>query len=93
MITYSNKKVGEVFVEIMNLYEANKQAEFFTITKIPDILLLKNLGIRPGIQIHIKTRYAFGGPLLLQVEGMYSVAVGKDIAKQIMVTAPVRETA
>jgi hypothetical protein len=66
------------------LYEAKKKNEFI-VAKTPDIALLKNLGIRAGTRIKIQHRYALGGPVLLWVEGTYTVAVGKDIAKQIEV--------
>ena len=54
-------------------------------TSIPDIRLLKNLGLRAGTRVKIQNRYALGGPVLLRVEGAYSIALGKDIAEQISV--------
>ena len=70
--------------DIKNLYEAKKRGNF-TITSVPNIELLENLGVRAGTQITIQSRYAFGGPVLLRIEDAYSVALGKDIAKQISV--------
>ena len=68
-----------------NLYEAKKGITF-SVKSVPDIGLLENLGVRAGTQVAVKNRYALGGPVLLYVENTYSVAIGKDIAKQIMVT-------
>jgi len=72
--------------KIENLYEAKKNG-LFTVISAPDIGLLENLGIRAGTEIIIQNRYAWGGPVLLRVEGTYSVALGKDIAKQIDILA------
>jgi len=70
--------------KIANLYEAKKLGTF-QVVSIPGIGLLENLGLRSGTQITLQNRYGFGGPVLLRVEGAYSVALGKDIAKQITV--------
>ena len=67
-----------------NLYEAKKNA-VFTVVSVPDIGLLESLGVREGSHITLQNRYALGGPVLLRVEDAYSVALGKDIAKQITV--------
>jgi len=67
-----------------NLYEAKKMGTF-QVVSVPGIGLLENLGLRNGTQVTLQNRYGFGGPVLLRVEGAYSVALGKDIAKQITV--------
>ena len=67
-----------------NLYEAKKMGTFQVIF-VPGVGLLENLGLRTGTQVTLKNRYALGGPVLLRVEDAYSVALGKDIAKQITV--------
>jgi len=67
-----------------NLYEAQKNKRLHVVS-VPNIGLLKNLGLRNGTEITIKNRYALGGPVLLRVEGTYSIAIGKDIATQIAV--------
>jgi Fe2+ transport system protein FeoA len=67
-----------------NLYEA-KTNKPLQVISVPNINLLKNLGLRIGTKIAIKNRYAFGGPVLLRVEDTFAVAVGKDIATQISV--------
>jgi len=67
-----------------NLYEAKAKCDF-QVASVPDIGLLESLGVRAGTQVTVQNRYALGGPVLLRVEGAFSVAVGKDIAKQIAV--------
>jgi len=68
-----------------SLYDTSVKKQY-TITQIPDIALLASLGIREGVVVELTTRYAFGGPVLLCVQEMYNVAIGKDIAKQIFVS-------
>jgi len=67
-----------------NLYEARTKCDF-QVASVPDIGLLQSLGVRAGTQVTVQNRYALGGPVLLRVEGTFSVAVGKDIARQIAV--------
>jgi len=69
----------------ISLYEAQKQGNF-QVTSIPKIGLLENMGLRIGTNILVQNRYAMGGPVLLTVEGAYSIAIGKDIAQQVAVT-------
>jgi len=68
----------------VNLYNAKKMGSF-QLVSVPDIGLLENLGLRAGTQVTLQNRYALGGPVLLRVEGAYSIALGKDIAQQISV--------
>jgi len=65
-----------------------KSNEVLTIVSVPSIALLECMGLRVGTQIKIKHKYAFGGPVLLKVEDSFLVAVGKDIAKQVVVSLP-----
>ena len=67
---------------ISSLYTADKSIGLQVIS-VPNISLLENMGLRSGTKITIQNRYAFGGPVLLRVEGAYSIALGKDIATQI----------
>ena len=69
----------------LNLYDG-KINRLMQIVAMPDISLLKSLGLRLGTSIKIQNRYSLGGPLLLRVEDSFSVAVGKDVAKQISVS-------
>ena len=67
-----------------NLYSAKKNA-VYNLIRVPDIGLLKNLGLSRGTTVAIRERYALGGPVLLNVEDSFDVAIGKDIAVQITV--------
>jgi len=69
---------------IVNLYEANRGGTF-QVASVPKIGLLENLGLRIDTQVTVQSRYALGGPVLLRVEGAFTVAIGKDIATQIAV--------
>ena len=69
----------------LSLYSAKKNTDFMVVSA-PDIGLLNSLGLRAGTKATVQNRYALGGPVLLRVEDTYSVAIGKDIAKQIEVT-------
>ena len=68
----------------ISLYEA-KKSDTFQVAYVPQIGLLEGLGLRIGTKVTVQNRYAFGGPVLLRVEGAYSIALGKDIAQQIAV--------
>lgn len=68
----------------MNLYKVKKNS-IYQVTEVPDEGLLENLGIRVGSEIEVKMRYRLSGPVLLCVEGSYTVALGKDVAKMIKV--------
>jgi len=77
-----NSKMSQT--RFANLYEAKRKGTF-QVVSVPGIGLLENLGLRAGTQVAVQNRYALGGPVLLRVEGTYSVALGKDIAQQITV--------
>jgi len=68
----------------MNLYAAEKNVPY-CVASVPEIGLLKNLGVRIGTKVSINQRYALGGPVLLNIEDSFFVALGKDIATQIAV--------
>jgi len=70
--------------QTINLYGAKKKGTFY-VKSVPDVGLLKSLGLRAGSEVKLQHRYAFGGPVLLSVGGEYQIAIGKDIAKQIAV--------
>jgi len=67
----------------VNLYNA-KRGFAYKVETVPDIGLLNSLGVRSNAVIRIKNKYSMGGPVLLQIDTC-SVALGKDIALQIMV--------
>ena len=68
----------------MNLYDANKN-DPLAVVSVPDIELLRGLGVRVGTPVAVQGRHAFGGPVLLRIDGTYTVALGKSIATQITV--------
>lgn len=76
--------------ENMNLYDAKEKGDF-QIVSVPEIGLLKNLGVHAGTNIAVQNRYALGGPVLLRVEGAFTVALGKDVARQITVREAVAQ--
>ena len=73
-----------MMVNEIDLYEAAKN-KTLQVVKIPDIGLMESLGLRPGTLLTIKNKYGFGGPVLLRIGETFTVAVGKDIAKQVVV--------
>jgi len=70
--------------EAINLYEARKKGTFH-VKNVPDVGLLKSLGLRVGSKVTVQNRYLFGGPVLLRIDGNYTIAIGKDIAQKIAV--------
>jgi len=66
----------------LNLYDI-KSRGLLIVVGVPDIGLLDGMGVRVGTQIQIQHRYGWGGPVLLRVEDAYTIAIGKDIARQI----------
>ena len=69
---------------LSSLYDAEKMG-MFQVVSTPGIGLLENLGLRTGTHITLQNRYSMGGPVLLRVEGAYTIALGKDIAECITV--------
>lgn len=67
----------------MSIYHLNKSSRCI-IEKMPEIALLKSLGLRTGMTVSIKSRLPFGGPIVVQM-GNRSIAVARDIAKDILV--------
>ena len=71
-------------MEIISLYKAEKNS-ILQIVSIPNVILLEHMGLRNGARIKICNRYIFGGPVVIQVEDTYVLAIGKDVAKHIQV--------
>lgn len=65
------------------IYTAQKNKNY-VICEIPNISLLKNLGMRKDTQVFKKHTYRLGGPVLVSVD-LREIALGKDIAEQIIV--------
>jgi len=66
-----------------SIYQA-KDGKEYVITSAPEIGLLRSLGIVKDKSIHKRMTYKLGGPVLLMVESS-EIAIGKDIAEQILV--------
>ncbi|MCL1881890.1 MAG: ferrous iron transport protein A [Oscillospiraceae bacterium] len=70
-------------MNVTNLYQADCGIAYQVVDSPKG--LLENLGIHAGSRVEIKIRYALGGPVLLNVENAYSIAVGKDVAEKVQV--------
>ncbi|MCC5910530.1 MAG: ferrous iron transport protein A [Clostridiaceae bacterium] len=67
----------------MSLY--NSKINFkCIIEKLPQINLLKSIGVREGMTVCIKSKQPFGGPVVIEM-GKRSVAIARDVAQQILV--------
>lgn len=71
-------------IETVSLYKAQKRVPL-QVASVPDVGLLQSLGLRVGSKVAVQHRYALGGPVLLDIEDSFYVALGKDIATQITV--------
>ncbi len=67
----------------MCLYNLNNNSKC-TVESAPSNGLLRSLGIRKGISLSIMTRQLAGGPIVVQI-GRRSIAIGRDVAEQIIV--------
>ena len=68
----------------ISLYRA-KTGNTYDVVTIPEVELLKSLGIRQGSSVEMICRYPLGGPVLLRIEDSSTVAIGKDIASLVSV--------
>lgn len=66
-----------------SIYDAALNVNY-TITQLPDEAILYSFGFRVGQSIVAKRRYCFGGPVLIEADTSL-IAIGKDMAKKIMV--------
>jgi len=66
-----------------SIYYARDNSQY-VITSAPDMGVLKGLGIIKDARVHKVFTFKMGGPVLLRV-GSREIAIGKDIAKKIMV--------
>ncbi|WP_318785080.1 FeoA family protein [Methanimicrococcus hacksteinii] len=67
----------------LNIYTAQNNTEF-VVESVPDAALLSCLGIYPKSVIRKSHCYKLGGPVILHLSSR-KVAVGKDLASQIIV--------
>jgi len=63
-----------------------KQGYTYNVSAVPELELLKSLGIRAGASLRVICRYPLGGPTLVCIEDSSTVAVGKDISTLVFVT-------
>jgi Fe2+ transport system protein FeoA len=68
----------------ISLYKAKKD-NIYNVVTVPDIELLKSLGIRQDTRVQVMCQYPLGGPTLVRIEDSSTVAVGKDIATLVTV--------
>ena len=61
-----------------------KKSYTYQIKDLPNLHLLKVLGVREGIKFTIQSKQPFGGPTVVRI-GNRSIAIAKDIAKDILV--------
>jgi DtxR family Mn-dependent transcriptional regulator len=54
------------------------------------VAFLDTLGLRPGVEIEVREKHPFGGPLVLRIDGE-DRTVGERVAQQIFVRHTVRE--
>lgn len=66
-----------------SIYNAKDGLEY-CVTSTPELGILRSLGIIRDAIISKQKTYKLGGPVLLMVESS-EIAIGKDIAKDIMV--------
>lgn len=66
-----------------NLYNV-KNGKHYIILRVPDINLLSSIGLFRGAEILKEHTYGLGGPVSLSLSTR-KIAIGKDIAKEIIV--------
>ncbi|NLJ99429.1 MAG: ferrous iron transport protein A [Tissierellia bacterium] len=67
----------------MSLCKCNRKNKYRVIG-LPDLYLLKVLGIREGTLFEVQSRQPLGGPMVVKV-GNRSIAIAKDVAREIIV--------
>ena len=66
-----------------NIYNAKDNVEY-VITSAPKLGILKSLGLTENAHVYKNMTHRLGGPVLLKVDSS-NIAIGKDIAEQIMI--------
>ncbi len=67
----------------MNLYNAKNGCNYIVVDT-PEENTLESIGIFPGAQVKIESRYRFGGPVAISL-GSRSIAIGKGLAEEILI--------
>jgi Fe2+ transport system protein FeoA len=66
-----------------DLYAA-PEGRRYRVVSVPDVKILRSLGIFPGAVVFKKKRYRLGGPALILI-ATREIALGKDVARAIVV--------
>lgn len=66
-----------------DLYAA-PEGRMYRVVRVPDVKILRSLGIFPGAVVLKKKRYRLGGPVLVELAAR-QIALGKDVARSILV--------
>ncbi len=77
------KSNNDLNKNIQSIYYAQDNIRYI-ITKVPELGILKSLGIVKDACVHKMMTHKLGGPVLIKIESS-EIAIGKDIADKIMV--------
>ena len=66
-----------------SIYNATDNFEYVIIST-PKLGILKSLGLVENAHVHKKMTHRMGGPVLIKI-GSSKIAIGKDVAEQIIV--------
>ena len=59
----------------------------------PDVAtFLDGLGVRPGVEVEVREKHPFDGPLVVAVGAADPITLGDKVARQILVRTPARTT-
>ena len=61
-----------------------KKTYNYKIENLPDLHLLRVLGLRKGTDFMVQSKQPLGGPIVVKV-GNRSIAIAKDVAREIVV--------
>ncbi|MCL2222156.1 MAG: ferrous iron transport protein A [Oscillospiraceae bacterium] len=75
----------------ISLHKA-KTNNIYNVVAVPEMELLKSLGIRAGATLRVICHYPLGGPTLVCVEDCATVAVGKDVASLVSLAPETGDT-
>ncbi len=80
MIIIINKNIKG---DIMELSSCKKHCTY-EVQDLPNLHLLKALGLREGINLKVQSKQPLGGPIVVMI-GNRSIAIAKSLAKDIIV--------
>ena len=67
----------------INLYDT-LNGNVYSVVDMPKENTLESIGVFPGAHVKVDSHYNFGGPVAISL-GSRNVAIGKALAKQILV--------